>query len=126
MRTRLSVISVVVVLLLAAGCGPKVAVQPLAPEKRAPNTGNLDVYESADAVGRSYKKIALLSVTSQKRAREEKGSAEEPLERQAKEIGADAVIIKERRARTQRNDDGMGGSFEFTVYELTAEAIVYE
>jgi len=126
MQKYLSIMSVFIVLLMTVGCAPKVAVQPLVPEKRAPNTGQLDVYQSADAIGRPYKKIALLSATSQKRVRAEKGAAEEPIVRQAREIGADAVIIKDRRARTQRNDDGMGGSFEVTVYEVSAEAIVYE
>lgn len=126
MRKSSSVVCVFLVLLLAAGCAPKVAVQPLESVKRAPNSGKLDVYESADDVKRPYKKIALLNATSQKRVREEKGAPEEPILRQAREIGADAVIVKERRATTQRNDDGMGGSFEFTVYRVTAEAVVYE
>jgi hypothetical protein len=126
MNRNAAAIVAVCVLLLAAACAPKVGVQLLMPVERAPNTGNLDFYESAEQVGRPYKTIALLNATSQKRPRAEKGRVEGPLERKAREIGADGVIVLERRSRIQRNQDGFGGYLEYVVEQVTAEAIVYE
>ena len=127
MRGRVQTLVLAVLLLAGLGaCAPRVDVQRLDSVQRPRNSGSLDVYQSADQVGRSYKRIALLKATSQKRVRKEKGSVETPLSRQAKDIGADALIVVERRPKTQRNSDGMGGYMEFVVEEITAEAIVYE
>ncbi len=127
MRDRIQTL-VLVTLLLAglAACAPRVNLERLDSIQRPPNSGSLNIYESADLVGRPYKTIARLSATSQIRPRGDRGGVETPLTRKAKDIGADGLIIVQRRPKIQRNSDGMGKYMEFVVEEVTAEAIVYQ
>ena len=126
MRTFIFYSTIILVTLVMISCAPKTGVHRLDAIDRPPNTGNLDIYSNAGEVTRPYKTIAILNTTTQKRMRKGKGGLEDTIFEEAKEIGADGVIIIEQTPRTQTNSDGMGGSMSYTVFYVRAEAIVYQ
>ena len=95
-------------------------------ESRSPNTGELDIYESAEEVKRPYKTIKILRVEDDRVAANQD---EEQMKREvfakAKEVGADGLIITKTGNRKYRVRDGMGGSVTYNAKFMEIEAIVY-
>jgi hypothetical protein len=125
-RKSIEIMAIIVLGVWVVSCSPRIGVQRLDSIERAPNSGSIHVYQSAEEVGRPHKRIAVLSVTNQRRMRADRGDFTESLFDKARQLGADGVIIVERRWTIQRNSDGMGGYFDFPVLHIVAEAIVYE
>jgi hypothetical protein len=125
-RKSIEITAIIVLSVWVVSCSPRIGVQRLDSIERAPNSGSINVYQSAEEVGRPHKRIAVLSVTNQRRVRADRGDFTESLFDKAGQLGADGVIIVEQRWTTQRNSDGMGGYFDFQVLHIVAEAIVYE
>jgi hypothetical protein len=124
LKKRLLVVPALIFLLL--GCGPDIYVKDVDMESRSPNTGELDIYESAEEVKRPYKTIKILRVEDDRVAANQD---EEQMKREvfakAKEVGADGLIITKTGNRKYRVRDGMGGSVTYNAKFMEIEAIVY-
>lgn len=114
-------------IFLLFGCGSDIVVQEVDPEYRPPNTGQLDIYNSAQAVKRPYKTIKIIQAVDDRLGR--RNQDEEELKRKifakAKEFGADGLIITKTGTRPLRQRDGMGGSVTHDVLYIDVEAIIY-
>ena len=124
MKKSLFVVPALFFLLL--GCGPDIYVKDVDMESRPPNTGELDIYESAEEVKRPYKTIKIIRVEDDRVAANQD---EEQMKRRvfakAREFGADGLIIVKTGTRKYRVRDGMGGSVEYNAKFMDIEAIVY-
>ncbi len=113
-------------ILFLLGCGPDINVQDNDKESRPPNTGQLDIYNSAEEVKRPYKAIKIMRGEDD---RVPSRHDEEELKRKtfakAKEFGADGVIITKTGTREWRASDGMGGSVPYSAIYINIEAIIY-
>ncbi len=113
-------------IFLFFGCGPAIRVQEVDPEYRPPNSGQLDVYNSAQEVTRPYKTIKILHGVDDRVGRNQN---EEELKKkifaEAKKFGADGLIITKTETRPLRQRDGMGGSVSHEVKYIDVEAIIY-
>jgi len=89
-----------VLAVLVGGCGPDLRIQEVDPEYRPPNTGHLDVYKSAQEVQRPYKTIKIIHAVDDRvgRNRDEEEMRSKTFA-EAKEFGADGVIIKKSGSR---------------------------
>ena len=124
MKKCLFVLPALIFLLL--GCGPNIHVKDVDTESRPPNTGELDIYKSAEEVKRPYKTIKIIRVEDDRLAANQD---EEQMKREvfakAKEFGADGLIITKTGTRKYRVRDGMGGSVTYNAKFMEIEAIVY-
>ena len=113
-------------IFLLIGCTPDIVVQDIDKESRPPNTGQLDIYNSAEEVKRPYKTIKIIHGQDDRAARRQN---EEEMKMKifakAKELGADGLIIMQTGTRTLRQKDGMGGSISRNVKYIDIEAIIY-
>ena len=124
MKKCLLVASALIFLLF--GCGPEIRVQEVDPEYRPPNSGQLDIYKSAEEVKRPYKTIKILHGLDDRVGRNQD---EEELKKKvftkAKAFGADGVIVTKTETQPLRQRDGMGGSVTHDVLYIDVEAIIY-
>ena len=124
MKKYIFVLPTLIFLLL--GCGPDIYVKDVDMESRPPNTGELDIYKSAEEVKRPYKTIKIIRVEDDRLAANQD---EEQMKREvfakAKEFGADGLIITKTGTRKYRVRDGMGGSVTYNAKFMEIEAIVY-
>ena len=113
-------------ILLLFGCGPNINVKDIDTESRPPNTGQLDIHNSAEEVTRPYKTIKIIRTEDDRVAANQN---EEEMKRntfaKAKEFGADGVIITKTGTRNYRVRDGMGGSVPYSAICIEVEAIIY-
>lgn len=113
-------------IFLLIGCTPDIVVQDIDKESRPPNTGQLDIYHSAEEVKRPYKTIKIIHGQDDRAARNQN---EEEIKMEifakAKELGADGLIITKTGTRDFRMRDGMGGSVPHSAKHIQSEAIVY-
>jgi hypothetical protein len=124
MKKRLFVAPALILLLL--GCGPNIYVKDVDTESRPPNTGELDIYNSAEEVKRSYKTIKIIRVEDDRvAARQDEEQMKRDTFAKAKEMGADGLIIIKRGTRNYRVRDGMGGSVPYSAKFIEFEAIIY-
>ena len=113
-------------MLLLFGCGPDINVKDVDTESRPPNTGKLDVYNSAEEVKRSYKTIKTIRVEDNRvAARQDEEQMKRETFAKAKEMGADGLIIMKKGTRNYRVRDGMGGSVPYSAKFIEFEAIIY-
>lgn len=113
-------------ILLLFGCGQNIDVQHTDKESRPPNTGKLDIYNSAEEVKRPYKTIEIMRAEHYVLP----GHNDDDLMKRktfakAKEFGADGVIITKTGTRKYRVRDGMGGSVPYSAIFIEIEAIIY-
>ena len=124
MKKSLFVVPALIFLLL--GCGPDIYVKDVDMESRPPTTGELDIYESAEAVKRPYKTIKILRVEDNRvAANQDEEQMKEKAFAKAKEFGADGLVIVKTGTRKYRVRDGMGGSVTYNAKFMDIEAIVY-
>lgn len=105
-------------ILLLFGCGQNINVQHMDKESRPPNTGELDIYNSAEEVKRSYKTIEIMRAEDYVlpgRNDEEEEEMKRKTIAKAKEFGADGLIITKTGTRNVRVSDGMGGSAPYSL-----------
>ena len=123
-KKRLFVAAALILLLF--GCGPDIRVTDVDTQSRPSNTGQIDVYNSAEEVKRPYKTIKIMRTEDN---RVVANQDEEEMKRntfaKAKELGADGVVITKTGTRNYRMSDGMGGSVPYSAIYIEAEAIVY-
>ena len=113
-------------IFLFFGCGPEIRVQEVDPEYRPPNSGQLDVYNSAQEVNRPYKTIKILQGVDDRVGRnQDEEELKKKIFAKAKEFGADGLIITKTETRPLRQRDGMGGSVTHDVLYMDVEAIIY-
>ena len=124
MKRSLFVVPALIFLLL--GCGPDIHVKDVDMESRPPNTGELDIYKSAEEVKRPYKTIKILRVEDDRvAARQDEDQMKRDVFAKAKEFGADGLIISKTGTHKYRVRDGMGGSVTYNAKFMEIEAIVY-
>ena len=112
--------------LFLFGCTPDIYVQDIDNEYRPPNTGQLDIYNSAEEVKRPYKTIKIIRVEDDRvAARQDEEEMKRMIFAKAKEVGADGLIITEAGIHKYRVRDGMGGSVAYAAKYIIIEAIVY-
>jgi hypothetical protein len=113
-------------MLLFFGCGPNINVTDIDTESRPPNTGQLDICNSAEEVKRPYKTIKIIRTEDDRVAANQN---DEDMTRntfaKAKDFGADGVIITKTGTRNYRVRDGMGGSVPYSAIFIEIEAIIY-
>jgi len=108
------------------GCGPEIRIQEVDPEYRPPNTGQLDVYKSAQEVKRPYKTIKIIHGVDDRVGRnQDEEELKKKIFTKAKEVGADGLIITKTETRPLRQRDGMGGSVTHDVLYMDVETIIY-
>lgn len=113
-------------IFLLVGCGPDIRVQEVDPEYRPPNSGQLDVYNSAQEVKRPYKTIKIIQAIDDRLSRnQDEEEVKRKIFAKSKEFGADGVIITKTGTRPRRQRDGMGGSITRDVLYIDIEAIIY-
>ena len=123
-KKRLFVAPVLILFLL--GCGPDINVKDVDTESRPPNTGKLDIYNSVEEVKRPYKTIKLVRVEDNRvGARQDEEQMKRETFANAKEMGADGLIIMKTGTRNYRVRDGMGGSVPYSAKFIEFEAIIY-
>ena len=113
-------------ILLLFGCGQNIKVQHIDKESRPPNTGKLDIYNSAEEVKRPYKTIKIVRAEHYVLpGRDDDDLMKRKTIAKAKEFGADGLIITKSGARNVRVRDGMGGSHHYSLIYIESEAIIY-
>ena len=123
-KKRLFVTPALILFLL--GCGPDINVKDVDRESRPPNTGKLDIYNSVEEVKRPYKTIKLVRVEDDRvAARQDEEQMKRETFANAKEMGADGLIIMKTGTRNYRVRDGMGGSVPYSAKFIEFEAIIY-
>ena len=123
-KKRLFVAPALILFLL--GCGPDINVKDVDTESRPPNTGKLDIYNSVEEVKRPYKTIKLVRVEDDRvAARQDEEQMKRETFANAKEMGADGLIIMKTGTRNYRVRDGMGGSVPYSAKFIEFEAIIY-
>jgi len=123
-KKRLFVAAALILLLF--GCGPNISVKEIDKESRPPNTGQLDIYNSAEEVKRSYKTIKIIRTEDDRvDARKDEEEMKRNTFAKAKEFGADGLIITKTGTRNYRVRDGMGGSVPYSAIYIEIEAIIY-
>ena len=123
------VYSLLMFLMVQIGCAPSVELTKLGSLPRSPQTGEMDVYTSAEPIDKPYKEIALIKVTQGLFGNKDQTMFDR-LILKAKEIGADGVIIlsQEIEYGGGRVQD-LGSWTSYTQHKkkvLRASAIVYE
>jgi len=123
-KKRLFVAAALILILF--GCGPNISVKEIDKESRPPNTGQLDIYNSAEEVKRPYKTIKIIRTEDDRvDARKDEEEMKRNTFAKAKEFGADGLIITKTGTRNYRMSDGMGGSVPYSAIYIEVEAIVY-
>ena len=113
-------------ILILFGCGSDIVVQDIDKESRPPNTGQLDIYNSAEEVKRPYKTIKIMRGEDDRvAARQDEEQLKRETFAEAKELGADGAIITKTGTRKWRASDGMGGSVPYSAIYIEIEAIIY-
>jgi hypothetical protein len=124
LKKRLFVASAL--MLLVFGCGPDINVKHVDAESRPPNTGDLDIYKSAEEVKRPYRTIKVMrSEDDRVAARQDEEQMKREIFAKAQEFGADGIIITKTGTRNYRVRDGMGGSVPYNSIYIEIEAIIY-
>lgn len=110
-----------------SGCTPQVAIVPLDTTQRPPWQGELPIYTSTEAVGKAFKQIARLSIEDKRSLRRDEAEDLSLLAEAARALGAEAVVILEKRTVTRRTKDPSGGGDIIYHYpHIEAAAIVFE
>jgi len=124
MKKCLFVVPALILLLL--GCGPDIKVKDVDTEFRPPNTGQIDIYKSAEEVKQPYKTIKILRAEDDRvAANQDEEQMKKEIFAKAKEFGADGLIITKTGSRKYRVRDGMGGSVTYNAIFIEIEAIIY-
>ena len=116
---RIKWIVLVAISFIMVGCAPQARIQK--------NTGEVDIFNSFDEVGRSYKKIAELKVKDHRPPNNKSRSKMiESLKSKAHKVGADGiVIIDEGHFVENARLPGVPDSKLYTSF-IKGVAIVYE
>ena len=115
--------------LMIIGCGPSAHIQKTYIQMNQQKTGPIEVFNSSEEVGTSYKKLAELEVTNPRaNSKKIRDQLIESLKTKARELGADAIVIVEEGTSTSTMPNPFGGKREWTFYGffIKCTAIVYE
>ena len=109
------------------GCAPKTQIQKIHIQVDHQNTGEVDIFNSFDEVGRSYKKVAELKVKDHRPPNNKSRSKMiESLKSKAHKVGAEGiVIIDEGHFVENARLPGVPDSKLYTSF-IKGIAIVYE
>ena len=109
---RIKWIALIAISLIMIGCTPKTQIQKTHIQVDHQNTGEVDIFNSFDEVGVSYKKLADLSVTDTRPLNNKSRKRMiESLKSKARELGAEGIVlIKEGESVTEESLPASGGT----------------
>ena len=109
---RIKWIALIAISLIMIGCTPKTQIQKTHIQVDHQNTGEVDIFNSFDEVGVSYKKLADLSVTDTRPLNNKSRKRMiESLKSKARELGAEGIVlIKEGESVTVESLPASGGT----------------
>ena len=125
---RIKWITLIAISLIMVGCAPKTQIQKINIQLDHQNPGEVDIFNSFDELGRSFKKVADLKVTDNCRLNNKnRNRMIESLKSTARELGAEGiVIIKEGEWTTTESIPASGGSTKVFHVFMNGIAFVYE
>ena len=113
------------VIVVVLGCAPAVMLTKFGPLPNSPQTGEVDVYTSAENIKRQYTEVALITVDDGGYRRSDPELLELLISK-AKAVGADGVIILSVH---EYPDGGIWAPFVFSQFErkvVRGSAVVYK
>jgi hypothetical protein len=118
--------ALIAISLIMMGCAPKTQIQKIHLRVDHQNTGEVDIFNSFDEVGISYKKVAELKVSDTRPLNNKnRNRMIESLKSVARELGAEGiVIIEEKETFTMENIPAGGGSTK--VYNIFIKGIALD
>jgi hypothetical protein len=124
---RIKWITLIAISLIMIGCAPHTQIQKIHIQVDHQNTGEVDIFNSFDEVGRSYKKVAELKVTDNRPLNNKnRNRMIESLKSAARELGAEGiVIIKEGESVTTESLPASGGTTNVYHIFINGIALVY-
>ena len=91
---RIKWIALIAISLIMIGCPPKTQIQKIRIRVDHQNSGEVDIFNSFDEVGVSYKKLAELMVTDTRPLNSKnRNRMIESLKSTARELGAEGIVI---------------------------------
>ena len=110
------------------GCTPKTQIQKIHIQVDHQNTGEVDIFNSFDEVGVSYKKLADLTVTDTRPLNNKSRKRMiESLKSKARELGAEGIVlIKEGESVTEESLPAGGGPTNVYHCFMNGIALEYE
>ncbi len=121
-------IALIAISLIMIGCLPKTEIQKIHIQMGHQNSGEVDIFNSFDEVGVSYKKLADLMVTDTRPLNNKsRNRMIESLKSTARELGAEGiVIIKEWESVTTGTLPAGGGATNVYHSFMNGIALEYE
>jgi len=125
---RIKWIAVITISLIMIGCTPKTQIQKIHIQVDHQNTGEVDIFNSFDEVGVSYKKLAELMVTDTRPLNDKsRNRMIESLKSRARELGAEGIVlIKEGESVTVESMPAGGGPTNVYHSFMNGIALEYE
>ena len=123
---RIKWIALIAISLIMIGCTPKTQIQKIHIQVDHQNRGEVDIFNSFDEVGVSYKKLADLMVTDTRPLNNKsRNRMIESLKSKARELGAEGIVlIKEGESVTVGSLPAGGGPTN--VYHCFMKGIALE
>ena len=121
-------ITLIAISLIMIGCAPKTQIQKIHIQVDHQNTGEVDIFNSFDEVGVSYKKLAELMVTDTRPLNNKsRNRMIESLKSTARELGAEGIVlIKEGESVTVESIPAGGGPTNVYLSFMNGIALEYE
>jgi uncharacterized protein YbjQ (UPF0145 family) len=116
-----------IISFIMIGCGSPIRVQETYIRVDQQKVGPVDVFNSFDDVGVSYKKVAELKITDHRPpTKENRDDMIESLKTKARKIGADCIVIVEEGKTVERIPMPAGdGMMDMYTIFIECTAIVY-
>jgi hypothetical protein len=123
---RIKWITLIAISLIMIGCAVKTRIQETYIQVDQKNTGEVNIFNSFDEVGRSYIKVAALKVTTHQSPNYiDRNKMIESLKSKARKVGAEGIVIIEERSLVERVRIEGSWSNYYTNF-IKSIAIVYE
>jgi hypothetical protein len=123
---RIKWITLIAISLIMIGCAVKTRIQETYIQVDQKNTGEVNIFNSFDEVGRSYIKVAALKVTTHQYPNNiDRNKMIESLKSKARKVGAEGIVIIEERSLVERVRIEGSWSNYYTNF-IKSIAIVYE
>ena len=91
---RIKWITLIAISFIMVGCAPKTQIQKIYMQVDHQNPGEVDIFNSFDELGRSFKKVADLKVTDNCRLNNKnRNRMIESLKSTTRELGAEGIVI---------------------------------
>ena len=125
---RIKWIALIAISLIMIGCPPKTEIQKIHIRVDHQNSGEVDIFNSFDEVGVSYKKLAELMVTDTRPLNNKsRNRMIESLKSTARKLGAEGIVlIKEGESVTVESVPASGGTTNVYYSFMNGIALEYE